>query len=82
MQVESLIKLLTETLKFYAEESNYSERIHQDGGFQARHTLKLIQDNEKSMQSFEKLYEEFQEKVDSKTSADDVLKMINELKKT
>ena len=38
MQTESMIELLKQTLKFYAEEKNYSRGIvEKDGGHQARH---------------------------------------------
>lgn len=80
MQVESLIKLLTETLKFYANEANYSNNnVQVDRGHQARHILKLVEDNQQTIQSFEKLFDEFQENIGNKTSPEEIIKMVNEL---
>lgn len=81
MQIESLIKLLTETLKFYAEEANYkNDQIIKDAGFQARHALKIVSDNEATLNNYEKLFEEFQEKADETITPEELVKMIGNLK--
>lgn len=82
MQVESLIKLLSETLKFYANEDNYKKNIiEKDGGHQARHTLKLVNENEEVMKSYDNLFEEFENKANEATSTEELMKMIDDLKK-
>lgn len=81
MQVESLIRVLSETLKFYSDENNYKKGIvEKDAGHQARHTLKLIKENEEVMKSYEHLFEEFENKTDGETSAEDFVKIIESLK--
>lgn len=81
MQVESLIKILSETLKFYSDENNYNKGlIEKDGGHQARHTLKLVKENEEEMKSYENFFEEFENKANELTSEDDLIKMIENLK--
>ena len=82
MQVENLIEILKETLKFYADEKNYEKGIvEKDGGHQARHVLGLIQGSEDKIQAYEKMFEDFENKASETTSADELMKMIDELKK-
>lgn len=81
MQTESLIKLLTETLKFYAEKANYdNDQIKKDEGFQARHVLKIVSDNEATINSYEKLFEEFENKTNESITPDELLKLIGNIK--
>jgi hypothetical protein len=81
MQTESLIKLLSETLKFYAEKANYdNDHIKKDEGFQARHVLKIVSDNEATINSYEKLFEEFEKKTNEAITPDELVKMIGNLK--
>jgi hypothetical protein len=81
MQVESLIKLLSEALKFYAEEANYkNDQIIKDSGFQARHALKIVSDNETTLNNYEKLFDEFQTKAEEAITPDDLIKLIGVLK--
>lgn len=82
MQNESLIKLLSETLKFYADEANYKNgMIAKDEGFQAKYILKLVKENEDLMQKYENLFEEFEQKAEDSTTTDDIIKLIEQLKK-
>lgn len=84
MQTESMIELLKQTLKFYAEEKNYSRGIvEKDGGHQARHILDLIHDNENKIKSYETMFDEFEQKTieNDNLNVDDFIKLIDELKK-
>lgn len=82
MQIENLIEILKETLKFYANEKNYERGIvDKDGGHQARHVLGLIQGSEDKMQVYEKMFEDFENKATETASSEDLLKMIEEIKK-
>lgn len=82
MQNENLIELLREALKFYADENNYARGIvEKDGGHQARHVLGLIKNNEGKLQSYEAMFDEFENKASEASSAEDIIKMIEDLKK-
>jgi hypothetical protein len=82
MQDENLIELLKEALKFYANEKNYEKGIvEKDGGHQARHILGLIQKNEEKLQTYETMFDEFENKASEASSAEDLMKMIEDLKK-
>jgi hypothetical protein len=82
MQDENLIELLKEALKFYANEKNYEKGIvEKDGGHQARYILGLIQKNEEKLQTYENMFEEFENKASEASSAEDLMKMIDDLKK-
>jgi hypothetical protein len=82
MQEENLIELLSEALKFYADEKNYEKGIvEKDGGHQARHILSLIQKSEEKLQKYEAMFDEFEQKASEAASAEDLMKMIEDLKK-
>ena len=82
MQNENLVDLLKESLKFYADENNYTKGIvEKDGGHQARHVLNLIRHSEEKMQTYEAMFEELENKASEVSSADDLAKIIEELKK-
>jgi len=59
MDKDGTIKLLMESLKFYAESANYfNDQINKDQGYQARFILDLINKNEESILSYEKQFEQ------------------------
>jgi len=81
MQTESLIKLLAETLKFYANETNYkNDQIIKDGGVQARHILKLVDENKNTMNTYEKLFEEFVEESNKESSSEEIMNLVKKMK--
>lgn len=72
---ENLIKLLSEALKFYAEDANYvNGQIEKDKGHQAKFILNLVKQNEDQMNKIEKEYEDIQSKIDP---TDEIKEMIN-----
>lgn len=83
MQTESLIKLLTETLKFYAEEANYvNDQVKKDNGVQARHVLKLVENNEKTLNSYDKMFDEFIKETKKETTEEDIVNFLKRMKHT
>lgn len=78
MDKDNLIKLLGETLKFYADQANYvNDQINKDQGHQARFILDLVVKNEEIITSYEKEFEEAQRVIVESISPDDA---INQLK--
>ncbi len=78
---ENLIKLLSEALKFYAEEANYvNDQMNKDRGYQARFVLNLVKMNEEQMKSLEQQYIELKENSEKTATAEDLVKMIDEMR--
>lgn len=82
MEQESLIKLLTEALKFYAEPANYSNnQINLDKGHQARFIIEMAENNRKTIATYEKEFDELQEKQEDETTPEELLEKIIEIGK-
>ena len=78
---ENLIKLLSEALKFYAEDANYvNGQIEKDKGHQAKFILNLVKQNDDQMKNYEKEYDEIKKATEKETTAEDLMKMIEEMK--
>jgi hypothetical protein len=78
MDKDNLIKLLGETLKFYADQANYvNDQINKDQGHQARFILDLVAKNEQTITTYEKEFEEAQKVIEESISPEDA---INQLK--
>lgn len=79
---ENLIKLLSEALKFYANDTNYENgQIEKDKGHQAKFILNLVQENENQIKNYEKEYDEIKKASEKETTAEDLMKMIEEMRK-
>lgn len=81
MEEENLVKLLTEALKFYAEPANYvNNQIEKDGGHQARHILKMVSDNQATIEKYEKIFDEFVKSEEEEITPEQIHDFIKELK--
>ena len=86
---ENIIALLKETLNYYSNENLYKQRadsnpslykINLDNGEYARNTLKLVDELEKSNESFEHDYEKLINEANEKNPDSQANEIINKLK--
>lgn len=77
MEEQNIINLLTEALKFYAEPANYlNDQINKDGGHHAKFIIELVEKNKKTIATYEKEFEELQEKNEDEVSPEELLEKI------
>lgn len=80
MENEGSIKLIAETLKFYANEENYSNnQINLDKGHLARHSLDLINRIEQSLNEAKEAFDEYEKSIDDNSTQEDALKLLKEI---
>jgi phage shock protein A len=80
MQEESLIRLLSETLKFYAEPAVYkNNQINLDGGYLARFALEQVKRVDEKMDKLQTAYDELKDEISEKTP-DEIQKIIQQFK--
>lgn len=80
MQEESLIKLLSETLKFYADKANYSNnQINLDGGHMARFAIEQVKQLDEKMNKLQSDFEKLQDQINDQTP-EEIQKAIENLK--
>lgn len=87
---ENIISLLKQTLEFYADENTYSQseseneaivKIFNDRGVYAKKTLKLVDDLEKSIESYENDYDQYIKNAEEYiNSTEEVNNIINKIK--
>jgi len=90
---ENIINLLKQTLEFYADDNTYSQsesenegiiKIFNDKGEYAKKTLKLVNDLEKSIESYENDYEKYmksaEENINSTEEANNIINKLKNLK--
>lgn len=82
----NIIELLKKTLEFYSNENNYDDTtstppIGLDKGEQAKNTLNLVKELEKSIESYENDYEKYmKDNQDNVNTNDEANEIINKLK--
>lgn len=81
MQEESLIKLLSETLKFYGDTANYSNnQIKLDGGHMARFALEQVRQLDEKMNKLQSDFESLQNQITDQTP-EEIQRTIENIKK-